>query len=691
MNDKYLSFKVSSHLKNIIGKDLITDRYVAIYELVKNSLDAGATNVDVKIARNFIIVKDNGSGMSLSDIKNKWLFVGYSEKKEDLGVFAGSKGIGRFSSDTLGERLIMKTRKKSNLGIELEMNWMEFEKNQSSLLEQVSLAYKEIDDMDYGTELIITDLRSIWEKKHIVKLKDYLSKLKNPFEIIESISINLESDYSELSGSISNNVIETIIDRSIYLKVEISSNFIRSVLTHNGNFVCEISYENDTILDNVTFELFHLSTGAKMNFTKKMGVPFTRYGNIFIYRNGYRVIPYGNEDYDIFGLNIRKTQGVNRYLGTRDLLGYISIKDTHNNFKEVTSRDGGFVVNDAFLELQDIYMEYHRFLEDFMKITAFNKLDSYQIDKSIVRRFLRKKVIDYTLGEKQKETNIEEVMYKIDKDLILTEQDKKVLKEKDISEKFNQKLFSDIVNDNKVLLKKNQSIEKQLEIKQRLINKIEGTSLSQDILEHHLNIETNQMDRIFKNLKNDDPLIVNSESFKKFEVKFYDSILKLRSLRNLIKSVNYDTRVANTNDIIQFVSEYCEEWARQNSIVYNVYTNDISYVIKYKAILLTVVLDNILDNALSFNASNLRLYVNNEKDYISIKFQTNTGKSDNTNTDDYFSYGFTTKKRGTGNGMFFIKKIITENFYGNVDAFETIGKFIIELKLPIRVESKTLN
>lgn len=33
--DKKLEFKISSGLKDIIGKDLITDDYVAIFELVK--------------------------------------------------------------------------------------------------------------------------------------------------------------------------------------------------------------------------------------------------------------------------------------------------------------------------------------------------------------------------------------------------------------------------------------------------------------------------------------------------------------------------------------------------------------------------------------------------------------------------------------------------------------------------------
>ena len=37
-----LHFRISSGLKNIIGRELINDKYIAIFELVKNSYDAGA-------------------------------------------------------------------------------------------------------------------------------------------------------------------------------------------------------------------------------------------------------------------------------------------------------------------------------------------------------------------------------------------------------------------------------------------------------------------------------------------------------------------------------------------------------------------------------------------------------------------------------------------------------------------------
>ena len=49
-NNEKLSFRVSSGLKNIIGRDLISDKYIAIFELVKNSYDAQSHNVSISFS-----------------------------------------------------------------------------------------------------------------------------------------------------------------------------------------------------------------------------------------------------------------------------------------------------------------------------------------------------------------------------------------------------------------------------------------------------------------------------------------------------------------------------------------------------------------------------------------------------------------------------------------------------------------
>ena len=66
-----MQFKISSALKDLVGKDLIINDNVAIFELVKNAYDAYAKKVLIEFYDDKIIIADNGKGMSLNDIKNK--------------------------------------------------------------------------------------------------------------------------------------------------------------------------------------------------------------------------------------------------------------------------------------------------------------------------------------------------------------------------------------------------------------------------------------------------------------------------------------------------------------------------------------------------------------------------------------------------------------------------------------------
>src|SRR5690606_32355425 len=112
------------------------------FELVKNSFDANATRVDLYFGDNEIIVADDGIGMSYEDIRNKWLFVAYSSKRasnrntdfrDDIAErknYAGSKGIGRFSSDRLGQKITLQTRPRAEASgpvHSIEIDWSLFD------------------------------------------------------------------------------------------------------------------------------------------------------------------------------------------------------------------------------------------------------------------------------------------------------------------------------------------------------------------------------------------------------------------------------------------------------------------------------------------------------------------------------------------------------------------------------------
>jgi len=98
-----------------------------------------------------------------------------------------------------------------------------------------------------------------------------------------------------------------------------------------------------------------------------MGLRPVQYGSVFLYKNGFRINPFGNVGDDSLGIDRRKQQGQSRFLGTRDLSGRIEINGKNPDFQETSSRDGGLIKNKAFEALRELFFTYAlRRLENFV-------------------------------------------------------------------------------------------------------------------------------------------------------------------------------------------------------------------------------------------------------------------------------------------------------------------------------------
>ncbi len=378
-----LQFKISSALKNIIGSDLINDDFIAVFELVKNAYDAHATKVEVIFGNIYsdsakIIIKDNGKGMNYDDLINKWLFVAYSAKKEGTEedsydyrdkikvkrAYAGAKGIGRFSCDRLGQNLYLETIKdEKNAKIEvLVTDWGKFEGDIKEEFINISVLHDTIErsnyDVEHGTVLEITNLKSDWNREKLLRLKDALAKLVNPVVYNQGDAFlielkvqdelkqdNTHSDYRDIvNGKIENRIFEALDLKTAKITSKITDNdkgFIETTLFEGGKMVYRIREHNlFTNLINVECEIYFLNRSAKLTFSRRMGVEVIGYGHVFLYKNGLRVYPYGERGEDPFKMDNRKAQGYNRYLGTREVIGFISISDPNNDLRETSSAIG---------------------------------------------------------------------------------------------------------------------------------------------------------------------------------------------------------------------------------------------------------------------------------------------------------------------------------------------------------------
>lgn len=429
-----LHFDVSSGLKSVLGSELITNDEVAIFELVKNSFDANASNVDIYFNDDVIIVADNGFGMSQDDIEKKWLFVAYSAKKQlatdfrheiaDRRRYAGSKGIGRFSSDRLGEIVVLQSRPimEANGAVHsLRVDWNRFDDNHFDRFESIPVDYSErisgfdlpadLPPIAHGTVISIEKLRKSWKRDDILRLKSALSKLINPFGA-ESDGFRIvihapaeqaddlrriaqyENSPDELSpnslvnGQVGNFIFSTLQEKTTFIEVRIADDGrLETTLTDRGELIYRIREPNDyKLLENSGFfaKVFFLNQSAKMTFAKRMGVPSVQFGSIFLFRNGFRVFPTGEEGDDWFGIDRRKQQGYSRFLGTRDVIGRVDVSGPDELFQEASSRDSGLIATDAVLQLRKCVREHclKRLERYVVPVTFVDKEDKHTSDVS---------------------------------------------------------------------------------------------------------------------------------------------------------------------------------------------------------------------------------------------------------------------------------------------------------------------
>jgi signal transduction histidine kinase len=405
-----LHFDVSTGLKRVLGRELITNDEVAIFELVKNSFDAGADAVHLHFGKDRIVVADNGSGMSYDDLTQKWLFVAYSSKRTerpeddfrnvaaDRRHFAGSKGIGRFSSDRLGKQVLVQSRAKGKdrRVHRLTVDWDLFEKNDHEHFEKVPVAYASIAAFDLppelakfgatlknGTVIDVRKLRRPWGRVQILALKESLTKLINPFgDQTDGFSIHITAPEEKaedekltqvattagqealtkdiVNGRVGNFIFAALQDKTTFIRVSIDGDQLNTTLTDRGEVIYRIREPNpypDLKTSGFVCEIYYLNQSAKATFTRRIGLQPVQFGSVFLFRNNFRVYPIGENENDWFGFDRRKQQGYARFLGTREIIGRIDVFGSDEDFQEASSRNQGLIDTPAVQQLRRAVME----------------------------------------------------------------------------------------------------------------------------------------------------------------------------------------------------------------------------------------------------------------------------------------------------------------------------------------------
>jgi len=385
-----------------IGDELISNDIIAIIELVKNSYDANSSIIEIKFKgrvidvvegkkakkvlikqESSIIITDDGIGMDLETVKSAWMepaTINKKNTKRSVGNkrrFTGEKGIGRFASAKLAESLKMITRPKYDNEIVVDFNWSDFS-DDSKYLDQVECSWevrKPKVIKDNGTTLKLVGLNNDWDEEKIKDLRVALSRLINPVSpIIDfQMDIRLPKELEDLSGLITSP--ESLNRPDYYIKGSVDGAgkpdikfFSKKIgkeepLTiKKSDFILRDPIRNPIVgLFKFEFRVWNrdLDSIKKLaseigSKTKNVKGDLDDLSGISIYRDDFRVAPYGNKNDDWLRLDIRRVNNPTMRLSNNQIVGYISVSlDENPELKDQSNREG-IVESQAFTDLKEL-------------------------------------------------------------------------------------------------------------------------------------------------------------------------------------------------------------------------------------------------------------------------------------------------------------------------------------------------
>lgn len=451
---KYRIRPAGRHL-NTIGEGLIQDKYAAILELVKNSYDADSPDVIISFKVNenrdnlTIIIEDHGHGMTLEDVTEKWLVPSTNDKvirrKSPKGrILQGRKGIGRYAANILGRDLRLETV-QNNIKTTLYIDWEQFV--EAKYLDEVEIFIdSNVCTQGNGTKLIIEaskDNIDDWDSQ-IDTLRFELKKLIPPgAPFLENVefSVNLSFDnFFENQTEVQNEEIQPypILDFYDYkISGEISSDGI-------GKLIYENQKARNTLVEEITFELGPTNCGKIVvdirvydrdkdsieqliarglkdevtnQYLKNLETRqlLNSLNGIGVYRNGFRIRPLGDADFDWLKLNEQRIQNPSLKIGSNQVIGYVHIEsEEKSNLEERSARDG-LKDNLAYKRLKEITCEIISSLEGkrfvYRRLVGLSKktkviekelerlYDYSQLQKSVSGALVKSGLNDSTISE----------------------------------------------------------------------------------------------------------------------------------------------------------------------------------------------------------------------------------------------------------------------------------------------------
>lgn len=392
----FVRFTTDAAIISRLGRELVAKQETAVAELIKNAYDADATTVTLTFENaegrgGTLVIVDDGLGMDREQLVNGFMRLSSTDKvvhpySPRFGRRrAGKKGIGRFAVQRLGAELTITTQTKSeSQALQVRIDWEDFEggRELTTVANRIDVVPKVQPE---GTILRIRHLREGWSEAAMRRVYRFISELLQPFPLhtaLESATAEGESSYSlpdpgfkvslrRKAGRFESVIADEEISIFTHALAEIEGYVdqfghgfwsVRSKKLGFDEPVLPIGRERDA--DTEPFaELRDVSLKAYYFIHDADVIPRAMLatirdlarekGGIRIYRNGFRVMPYGEREDDWLGLDAStRARAILPPHANNNFFGFVEIVDPQGaRFEETSSREG-LLENDAFEELQ---------------------------------------------------------------------------------------------------------------------------------------------------------------------------------------------------------------------------------------------------------------------------------------------------------------------------------------------------
>lgn len=384
-NGEPIRFTVDSALLRELGERLVGKPHIALAELVKNSYDADARKVEIRLYSDRIEVSDNGHGMSFDEFRNFWMRVGTPHKQKQRvsrhfgRPLTGSKGVGRLAVQFLAREIEIRTVAADRTAEEIDA-YVDWEKavHKGSLTEAeafyIPIPRKESfpEGYEHGTTIVLRKLNQEWTTENVTGLAQEIWSLQPPFRANPRVSTGQAKDFAvELQSDDPEKVEQFETRMKAYLGLwdaklvgKLVERDLRNPEHPVGKVLLTLEFSDrpaelqndeyeiqDCPLYFAEFEIRVYSLTGKQKYGVKVEEAreyFKKFGGVHIYDAGFH-LPYYGPDTDWLGIEMDHSHRLSK---SELLPERLQVQEGLNNLPTM-SRLFGVVHVDTALERQE--------------------------------------------------------------------------------------------------------------------------------------------------------------------------------------------------------------------------------------------------------------------------------------------------------------------------------------------------